>query len=103
MLFIIFTIFQVEGLAEKLGTPSFSIHSDYFAEALNKIDKCVTFLAQEKPGYANSAAYVVRYRAALSRALGIIRYKWCPHSGGGGRKGEPIFGTTERNSFSTNA
>jgi len=64
---------EVEGLAEKLGTPSFSIHSDYFAEALNKIDNCVTFLAQEKPGYANSAAYVVRYRAALSRALGIIR------------------------------
>ena len=95
MLFIIFTIFQVEGLAEKLGTPSFSIHSDYFAEALNKIDNCVTFLAQEKPGYANSAAYVVRYRAALSRALGIIRYNWCPHSEGV-RKGGSIFGTKKK-------
>ena len=60
-------------MAEKLGTPSFSIHSDFFADALNKIDASVTFLAEEKPGYANSAAYVVRYRAALSRALGMIR------------------------------
>ena len=56
-----------------MGTPSFSIHSEFFAEALNKVDASVTFLTEEKPGYVNSAAYVVRYRAALSRALGMIR------------------------------
>ena len=50
---------EAEGMVEKLGLPSFSIHSEFFAETLKKIDACVAFL-QGKPNYVNSNSYIVR-------------------------------------------
>ena len=63
---------QAEGMVEMLGLPTYSVHTEHFASTLDKIDNCVTFL-QRKPNYANSNVYIVKYKAALARALGMIK------------------------------
>ena len=35
---------EADAIIEKLGLPSFSIHSESFAHALDKIDSCIIFL-----------------------------------------------------------
>jgi len=35
---------EADGVIEKLGLPSFSIHSESFSHALDKIDSCIIFL-----------------------------------------------------------
>ena len=35
---------EADSIIEKLGLPSFSIHSESFSHALDKIDSCITFL-----------------------------------------------------------
>ena len=35
---------EADSIIEKLGLPSFSIHSESFSYALDKIDSCITFL-----------------------------------------------------------
>ena len=35
---------EADSIIEKLGLPSFSIHSESFSHALDKIDSCIVFL-----------------------------------------------------------
>ena len=38
---------EADAIIDKLGLPSFSIHSDTFSNGLEKIDSCIIFLNQK--------------------------------------------------------
>jgi len=66
-------VFQdYEKIVHKLGSPTLSVHSETFLPLVSRIDEGISYL-QANPNYKESTIYLVKYRAALNKALDMIR------------------------------
>lgn len=67
------TVFQeADRVAQKLTSPTLSVHSETFLPLLARIDESISYL-NKNPNYMETSVYLVKFRACLSRALGMIR------------------------------
>lgn len=63
---------EADKVAQKLTSPTLSVHSETFLPLLARIDESIIYLKKHS-GYLECSVYLVKFRACLSRALEMIR------------------------------
>jgi len=63
---------EYDKIVHKLESPTLSVQSETFLPLISRIDESISTL-QEHSNYKESTIYLVKYRAALNRALDMIR------------------------------
>lgn len=63
---------DLEQVANKLQSINVDVESDSFLSMVRKLDECITFIG-DHPQYADSAAYVAKFRHLQFRALSSVR------------------------------
>ncbi|XP_067011172.1 conserved oligomeric Golgi complex subunit 3 [Anabrus simplex] len=62
----------VDGLSNKLTSPTLSVASEAFVGILNKLDECMEYMSTHGK-WKETGAYLVKYRHCLSRAVSLVR------------------------------